>query len=391
MTDTFALPDRDRHARHRRIAGWDTAALAETRVIVAGAGALGNEVLKGLALVGVGRILIVDRDRIEASNLVRSVLFRPHDLGRPKAEVASERLRDLLPGIAVDSVTGDVATDLGVATVRTAHVVVGCLDSVGARLALNRLCLRAGTPYLDGGLSADACQISRYGDGTDGACYACGLTPTMQRRLHASRSCAGLMREASGTPVPTTAVTAALAGAQLVDQVLALRFPAWSPMAPGTRRTQGLHPPVLVEDTLPALETCPEHGRLPELEQGPAPEALRPVDLLARPDVQRVLLPFEVAVGLECRACGTDSSVLEPLTRLSRRVAACPDCHHERWVTSVEALDNASPFLDRTLAQWGLVAGHVIGLEAPDEDSSCPATRWVACGASWFMEDARRG
>jgi len=391
MTEAFSLPDRDRHARHRLVAGWDTLALAGTRVIVAGAGALGNEVLKGLALVGVGRILVMDRDRIEASNLVRSVLFRPHDLGRPKAEVAAERLRDLVPGIAIDGVTGDVATDLGVATVRAAHVVVGCLDSVGARLSLNRLCLRAGIPYLDGGLSAEACQISRYGDGSEGACYACGMTPSMQRRLQASRSCAGLLRETSGTPVPTTAVTAALAGAQLVDQVLALRLPTWSPMAPGTRRTQSLHPPVLIEDVLPTREDCPEHGCLPDMEQGPAPETLRPVDLLARSDVQRLLLPFEVAIGLECRACGTASAVLEPLARLSRRAAACPDCHQERWVTTVEALDHASPFLDRTLAQWGLVQGQVVGLEAPCEDSSSREPRWIACGASWFMEDAHHG
>ncbi|MEB3237084.1 MAG: ThiF family adenylyltransferase [Candidatus Sericytochromatia bacterium] len=380
MSDAFPLPERDRHARHRLISGWDTERLARTRIIVAGAGALGNEVLKGLALVGVGQVLVLDRDRIEASNLVRSVLFRTDDLGRPKALVAAERLRELSPGLHVEAVIGDVGTDLGIATVRKADAVIGCLDSVGARLALNRLCLRAGVPYLDGGLSAEACQVSRYGDGTTGACYACGMTPGMQRRLQASRSCAGLLRESSGTAVPTTAVTASLAGAMLVDQVLALAFPTWTPMAAGTRRTLQLHPPVLLEDLLPETESCPEHGCLPDLAQGPAPEAIRPTDLLAGHADRRILLPFAVAVSLECRTCATEEAVLAPVARVSRRDAACPGCHEERWVTTLEAIDGTTPNRDRTLAEWGLVAGHVIGI-------ADLTTQWVACGASWIQEE----
>ncbi|MEB3300285.1 MAG: ThiF family adenylyltransferase [Candidatus Sericytochromatia bacterium] len=384
MSASFPLPPRDRHARHRLISGWDTEALSRTRVVVVGAGALGNEVLKGLALVGVGEILIVDRDLIETSNLVRCVLFREGDVGRAKAVVAAARLRELAPETHTWPLVGDVALDLGVATLREAHLVLGCLDSVGARLTLNRLCLQAGVPYFDGGLSAEACQVSRYGDGTEGACYACGLTAGMQRRLNTSRSCAGLLKAPGGAPLPTTAVTAGIAGAMLVDQVLAVRFPGWTAMAPGTRRTMQLHPPVLLDDLLPIRSDCPEHGCLPPFSSGPDPSEILPSTLLAREGILSIGLPFEVATSLECRACRHIEAVLVPVDRLRRSEAACPFCDHERWVVGTTCIDPHSPFLDRNLAEWGLTPGHVCELRGE-------ASHWLAFGASWFEKEVPRG
>src|ERR1700754_1432414 len=92
-----------RFARFERIGWWDQARLTSARALVIGAGALGNEIVKNLALLGVGRVLIADRDRIELSNLSRSVLFREPDIGRAKAEVAAERARDIYPDIRVQS------------------------------------------------------------------------------------------------------------------------------------------------------------------------------------------------------------------------------------------------------------------------------------------------
>ena len=76
----------DRFDRFRRIAWWDQERLAAARVVVVGAGALGNEILKNLALLGVGNVVVVDLDYVEHSNLSRSVLYRASDEGRPKAE-----------------------------------------------------------------------------------------------------------------------------------------------------------------------------------------------------------------------------------------------------------------------------------------------------------------
>src|SRR5277367_6713270 len=91
--------EEDRFARFRLISWWDQERLAGARVLVIGAGALGNEILKNLALLGIGRVFIADRDRVENSNLSRSILFRERDCGRPKAEVAAERAAEIYPGI----------------------------------------------------------------------------------------------------------------------------------------------------------------------------------------------------------------------------------------------------------------------------------------------------
>ena len=80
-----------RYDRQKLIAWWDQERVAAARVLLVGAGALGNEVLKNLALTGVGRTLVWDPDTIERSNLSRTVLFREEDEGRNKAVVAAER------------------------------------------------------------------------------------------------------------------------------------------------------------------------------------------------------------------------------------------------------------------------------------------------------------
>src|SRR6478672_779823 len=85
----YRIDDDDRYGRLRLISWWRQERLAAAKVLVVGAGAPGNEVMKNLALVGVGTTFLIDLDRIEASNLSRSVLFRAEDAGSPKAEVAA--------------------------------------------------------------------------------------------------------------------------------------------------------------------------------------------------------------------------------------------------------------------------------------------------------------
>ncbi len=78
----------DRYHRQSLITWWDQERLAASRMLVVGAGALGNEIVKNLALLGVGSIVIVDLDEIEPSNLARCVMFRTEDEGRAKAPAA---------------------------------------------------------------------------------------------------------------------------------------------------------------------------------------------------------------------------------------------------------------------------------------------------------------
>ena len=99
---------KDRLGTFSFISWWEREKVENARVMVVGAGALGNEVIKNLTLMGIGHIFIVDFDTIELANLSRSVLFRESDSGRKKAEVAAARAKELNPNVHVQYFHGDI-------------------------------------------------------------------------------------------------------------------------------------------------------------------------------------------------------------------------------------------------------------------------------------------
>jgi adenylyltransferase/sulfurtransferase len=109
--DLAAASD-DRFQRFRLIAWWDQQRLARAKALVIGAGALGNEIVKNLALLGWGNVLIADMDRVENSNLSRSVLYREADSGKPKALTAATAAKAIYPQINVHAFDGNVVYDL---------------------------------------------------------------------------------------------------------------------------------------------------------------------------------------------------------------------------------------------------------------------------------------
>ena len=128
--------------------------VSAAHVMVVGCGALGNEVLKNLVLMGVMHIVVVDFDIVEVGNLTRSVFFTKEDAEqrRLKVMVIAERLRQLNPVVEVIPVCGDIAYDVGLGLIRQMDVVISCVDSRWARFCINRYCMRAGIPWVDGGI-----------------------------------------------------------------------------------------------------------------------------------------------------------------------------------------------------------------------------------------------
>src|ERR1700730_6982349 len=96
----LVIDEDDRYNRLRLIPWWRQDRLQAANVLVVGAGALGNEVIKNLALLGVGHVPGIDVDTVEPSNLSRSVLFRAGDGGQPKALVAARRALEINPDVA---------------------------------------------------------------------------------------------------------------------------------------------------------------------------------------------------------------------------------------------------------------------------------------------------
>src|SRR5216683_1001961 len=172
-----------RFSRHEMVPGWSQKRLSESRVLVVGAGALGNEALKNLALLGVGELGVIDFDVIEPSNLPRCVLFQEEDLGGRKAIVAAKRVRELNPAVTTRPLVADVMTEVGTGFIEEFDVILGCLDNIGARYKLNRLCRLANVPWLNAGIDAFCGQVGLF-DPNEGPCYECSMTTSMWHRLY---------------------------------------------------------------------------------------------------------------------------------------------------------------------------------------------------------------
>ncbi len=141
--------DMARYARHLSLEGWNQDIISSSHVIIVGIGALGCEIAKNLALVGVGKLTLIDMDTIETSNLSRQMLFTENDKGKMKAEVAKEKLKVLNPDVEIITYTKKFQ-ELPMSVFEGADVIAGGLDSFKARFALNRMAHELGIPYVDG-------------------------------------------------------------------------------------------------------------------------------------------------------------------------------------------------------------------------------------------------
>ena len=154
-----------------------------TPVFVAGAGALGNEVIKNLVLAGFRDITVADFDTVERSNLSRCVLFREESVGRNKAEVVAAVASGLDPECRVTAVPDIIQrTDLS-----RFGILIGCLDSISARLHLNAHARFFRIPYVDG--ATDGFRGKMQTVFPKGPCLECGMNSTHLEELHRTFSC----------------------------------------------------------------------------------------------------------------------------------------------------------------------------------------------------------
>lgn len=191
------------------------------RVLVAGAGALGNEVVKNLALFGVGHIYVCDFDQIEISNLTRSVLFREEDAYNHayKAEIVAKRAKEINPQIEVTPIVGNLFSEVGFGLYKAVDVIIGCLDSRIARYQLNRLSLRAGKTWIDGSIENLTGVVKVYTPGV--SCYECGLSREEFNNIMLRTGCADVVRtQTSAGRVATTPISASIIGAVQVQEAM---------------------------------------------------------------------------------------------------------------------------------------------------------------------------
>lgn len=148
--------------------------LQDSSVLVVGLGGLGSVASVYLAAGGVGRLLLADRDRVEASNLHRQILYRAEDLGRPKTEAARERLAQIAPAAVLEPFEGRLDAARLDRMVAGADVVLDCTDNFPTRFAINAACVRARKPLVTGAAIRFEGQLAVLDlRRADSPCYAC--------------------------------------------------------------------------------------------------------------------------------------------------------------------------------------------------------------------------
>jgi adenylyltransferase/sulfurtransferase len=207
-----------RYHRQELITWWDQGALSLSRVLVVGAGAIGNEVVKNLGLVGVGHIEICDMDEIEHSNLARCLFFSEADEGQNKAEVLARSVQELNKDVVAVGHPIPVQR-LGIGYLRDFDIVIGALDNREARAWVNQACRKLGLLWIDAAIEGLRGLVRIFG--TDGPCYACTLTEADYKQMSHRKSCALLApEEMLSGKTPTNATTAAIVGGIQVQEAI---------------------------------------------------------------------------------------------------------------------------------------------------------------------------
>jgi adenylyltransferase/sulfurtransferase len=146
--------------------------LKNASVLLVGAGGLGSPAATYLAAAGVGRIGLVDFDRVEASNLQRQILYGTSDVGRPKLEAATERLQDLNPHVEVERHEVRLTSDNALGIIDDYDVVADGTDNFPTRYLVNDACVMTGTPNVYASIFRFEGQVSVFAT-EDGPCYRC--------------------------------------------------------------------------------------------------------------------------------------------------------------------------------------------------------------------------
>jgi len=169
-------PDQfDRYRRHLSLPDIGVEgqrALLSARVLLIGAGGLGCPVAQYLAAAGVGTLGLVDFDVIDASNLQRQVLYTTLDIGRPKVEVASERIRAMNPDVEVVLHPVRLTSENALSIFSDYDVIVDGTDNFPTRYLSNDACVLLGKPNVHGSIFRFDGQATVF-DARHGPCYRC--------------------------------------------------------------------------------------------------------------------------------------------------------------------------------------------------------------------------
>jgi len=372
------IDDSDRYSRLRLIGWWDQDKIAAAKILVVGAGALGNEVLKNLALLGIGHIHLIDFDEVQDHNLTRSVLFRAHHSGQPKATVAAQMANELNSDCKIHAQYGDVLTDVGLGLVRDVNLVICCVDNREARLWINRMCWKANTPWIDGGIQ-EINGVAKVFMPPDGSCYECAMTENDYRLISLRYSCPLLKQEdIQQGKVPTAPTIASIIGGLQVQEALKLIHDL--PTAEGTALVFNGAANRFYQTKFSIREDCLSHETYEDIVELPLSAEQTTVKQLFEAiaksnsdgrsaDIQnyRLVLDRDFLTTLDCRSCDSHKEINQALCKVGARDGLCEQCSEPLNPHTVCEIESDSELTDRTLSQLGIPSYDILKVAAGEE------------------------
>lgn len=329
------------------------------RVAVIGLGALGNELVRQLGLLGVAEVLLVDPDVVEPANLAKCAFFRrPGAAGRLKAEVLAEAGGEWFPRTRWIPAAAEIA-DVGWARLAGRQVLFAGVDRESARLEIARIATRLDLPVCDGGMDTAGAggRVSWY-PGRRAACHGCRLTAARRREWLRSWSSAAHPCRVPEEPGGWTATPqlAAMTAAMQVHFAI-----GWA--RSGEREARSvefrLEAPLRLEEIrLPLNGGCPFHG--------PGPARLVPIagpfrEALA--EGEEACWEWPVCLRARCLDCRHEWNPRQRAVRL-RRQGACPACGSRRLLEleTRSSVSRAEPLAELAPEDLGLPPDHLYSI-----------------------------
>ena len=224
--------DSDKFDRQKRISGWDQNKISNATVMVIGVGATGNEVVKNLVLTGIGKLILIDYDIIEISNLNRCVLFNSQSAQNNdyKVDVVKNACEQLNPDTEILTVAKDL-NDIDKSLYEKSDVICSCLDNVEARLQANNYAYYYGVPFVDSGIEEFFGSVqSVYSEEKEAACLQCSISNADLDLMWKKFSCTGQEIQSQdgetiakiATIITTTSIIGGLQSQQVLKFILGI-------------------------------------------------------------------------------------------------------------------------------------------------------------------------
>lgn len=357
----------DKYSRLKLIPWWDQDKLTNATIMVVGAGAIGNEIIKNLALLGIGKILIIDMDKIEETNLTRSVLYRIEDVGKYKAEAACQSAMSINHDIKAKALKANVIDDIGLGVFRRMDIVLGGLDNREARLAINQSCYKVNKPWIDGAIEV-LNGVARVFTPPDGPCYECTMTELDWKLINKRKSCALLTHEQmSEGKTPTTPTSSSIiAGIQVQEMLKLLHCERKLPTLAGKGYVfNGLtHDSFVVEYQI--KDDCMSHdtyNNIVEKDWSSRTLTLKQMLEEAKKDLGEktvIDLDRDIATFSKC-SCGHFKELFMPVHKLKSHDITCENCGKTMSFETVHSIYGYESFIDKTFYEIGIPLLHIVG------------------------------